>query len=52
MVKESGSTTMERKWEQAQPRLHGHSQLEMVGLLWEDSTQTRTSAMQVFRLMN
>ena len=40
MVRESESTLMEEKLGVAQSRLQFHIQQEMVGLLWEESTQT------------
>ena len=54
MVREAGSTTMGRKWWMAQPRIHGSSylQLETVGLLWEESTQTVMIVTPVSRLMS
>ena len=35
-----------------QPSLLYHVQLEMVGLLWEESTQTGTRITQAWRLMS
>ena len=51
-LKESGCSSMEQKWTVTQQTLQSHIHLEIGGLLWEESTQTKTITTEVLRLMS